>query len=89
MQNQPDERVLYLSAEINNDSVGDICKQILAFNEADRKGMEKFRNYAINPIELHVQSFGGSVYDMWALIDDGDYGGVQGLPSEATPGCCH
>lgn len=69
MQNQPDERVLYLSAEINNDSVGDICKQILAFNEADRKGMEKFRNYAINPIELHVQSFGGSVYDMWALID--------------------
>ena len=66
---QNDERILYLSADVGSESVSDICKQILQINETDRKGVEKFKKYAIMPIELHVQSFGGSVYDMWALID--------------------
>ena len=66
---QNDERILYLSEDVENESISDICQQILKINEIDRKGVEKFRQYAINPIQLHIQSFGGSVYDMWALID--------------------
>lgn len=64
-----DDRTLYLSADVNNQSIADICKQILSISEVDRKGTEKFRNYIINPIRLYIQSFGGSIYDMWALID--------------------
>ena len=64
-----DDRTLYLSADVTNQSISDICKQILSIEEIDRKGTEKFRNYVINPIRLYIQSFGGSVYDMWALID--------------------
>ena len=69
MPMQNDERILYLSADVGSESIADICKQILQINETDRKGVEKFRQYAVNPIELHIQSFGGSIYDMWALID--------------------
>lgn len=64
-----DDRTLYLSADVTSQSISDICKQILSIEEIDRKGTEKFRNYVINPIRLYIQSFGGSIYDMWALID--------------------
>ena len=66
---QNDERILYLSEDVGNESISNICQQILRINDIDRKGVEKFCHYAINPIQLHIQSFGGSVYDMWALID--------------------
>ena len=46
-----------------------MCKKILDINHTDRVGLDKYRNYAMRPIELHVQSFGGSIYDMWSLID--------------------
>ena len=68
-QEPTESRVLYLSEDISNCSTAEICKQILEINEVDRKGVEKFRDYTIKPIQLHIQSFGGSVYDMWALID--------------------
>ena len=66
---QQDDRILYLSKDIDSDSVSDICKKILDINNIDRVGTEKFRNYLLRPIELHIQSFGGSIYDMWSLID--------------------
>lgn len=71
MQDQTvnDDRILYLSADVTGESISDICKQILQANETDKKGLEKYKTYAIKPIQLHIQSFGGSVYDMWALID--------------------
>lgn len=68
-QNLNDDRILYLSSDVTSESISEICKQILSINETDRKGTEKFKNYVMKPIQLHVQSFGGSVYDMWALID--------------------
>lgn len=66
---QNNDRVFYLSSDVTNDSIGEICKQILSINEIDRKGLDKFRTYPLEPIRLHVQSFGGSIYDMWSLID--------------------
>lgn len=66
---QQEDRILYLSKDIDSDSISDICKKILDINHTDRVGLDKYRNYAMRPIELHVQSFGGSIYDMWSLID--------------------
>lgn len=67
--NANDDRIIYLSSDISEQSVGDVCKRILSINEADRQGTEKFKKYVIQPIQLYIQSFGGSIYDMWALID--------------------
>lgn len=69
MMIQQDDRILYLSKDVDNDSTAEICKKILDINNLDRIGMDKFRNYAMKPIQLHIQSFGGSIYDMWNLID--------------------
>jgi ATP-dependent Clp protease protease subunit len=63
------DRVLYLSGDIADSNTSDIAKQILKINEIDKYGVETYRQYRVMPIQLHVQSFGGSVYDMWALID--------------------
>lgn len=66
---QNDDRVIYLGNEVNNESISDVCKKILDINHIDQLGSDKFRNYPLRPIQLHVQSFGGSIHDMWALID--------------------
>jgi ATP-dependent Clp protease protease subunit len=68
-QQQDEDRIIYLSSDISDSSTSDICKQIISYNEVDRKGIARYRQYQIKPIYLYVQSFGGSVYDMWALID--------------------
>lgn len=66
---EQNDRILYLSGDIDNCSVGETCKQLLSIIDIDRKGTEKYRHYDLKPIQLYVQSFGGSVNDMWALID--------------------
>ena len=63
------DRILYLSGDIDNANVAEVCKQILSIIDYDRKCADKYRNYTIQPIQLYVQSFGGSINDMWALID--------------------
>lgn len=68
MNNAP-SRIIYLSGDVEDTSIADVCKQILSINEFDNAMMYKYRQYNIQPIQLHIQSFGGSIHDMWALID--------------------
>ena len=69
IQKNPDSRILYLCGDVEDTNISQVCKDILEINELDKAGMEKFRDYKLFPIHLHVQSFGGSINDMWALID--------------------
>ena len=62
-------RNLYLCTAINNDSTSEVIKSIKNINIFDQEQDSKLKNYKIKPIVLHIQSFGGNVYDMWALID--------------------
>ena len=64
-----DTRILYLSGDVENTNISEVCSSILSINDTDRKGIEKFKNYDLVPIQLHVQSYGGTIDDMWALID--------------------
>lgn len=64
-----DTRILYLSGDVENTNISEVCSSILSINDTDRKGMEKFKSYDLVPIQLHVQSYGGTIDDMWALID--------------------
>jgi ATP-dependent Clp protease protease subunit len=68
MIEQP-SRTIYLGADIDNGSVAETCSNLLKVIKYDIDGMNKYRNWEITPIDLYIQSFGGSVDDMWALID--------------------
>ena len=67
--NSPQDRIIYLSGDVTDSNISDVCKKILDINDIDRKGINTLVKYEVLPIELHVQSFGGSIPDMWALID--------------------
>lgn len=69
VMNQLADRIIYLSGDIDNNSIAKVSEQILKIIEIDNSGMRTYCNYKLIPIQLHIQSFGGNVDDMWALID--------------------
>ena len=67
--NTQQDRIIYLSGDVADSTISDVCKKILDINDADVKGVSTLVKYEVMPIHLHIQSFGGSIPDMWALID--------------------
>ena len=64
-----DERMFYLSDGIDNISLGKMCFHLLYLLKIDDRKENEQKNYQRQPINIFINSFGGSVYDMWALID--------------------
>ena len=65
---ETDSRNLVLSASITDSSVRDIIEAILDINSADDELSAELTDYKREPIKLVINSFGGSVYDGFALI---------------------
>ena len=63
------DRNLYLIGDINGANLKDCIIAINKFNMDDKHHAKIYKNYKRNPIKLFIQSFGGSVYDGFALID--------------------
>ena len=63
------KRLFCLSDDIDNESIGNMCFNLLQLIQEDDEKDKKEKNYTREPIKIYVNSFGGSVYDMWALID--------------------
>lgn len=63
------KRILHLSKEIDNESIGDIINNLIKIINEDDINDSKLKDYKREPIHIYIQSFGGSVYDMFALID--------------------
>jgi ATP-dependent Clp protease protease subunit len=61
-------RNIVLSSDIDSTTVGDIIEIIMDINTFDDELEESLQNYQREPIKLVVNSFGGSVYDGFALI---------------------
>jgi ATP-dependent Clp protease protease subunit len=61
-------RNIVLSSDITASSVADIIESILDINTLDDEFEEDLQDYEREPIKLVVNSFGGSVYDGFALI---------------------
>lgn len=62
-------RTFFLSDDVDNESVEKLIWDMLyQINEDDEKD-EKEKDYKRDPIKLYINSCGGAVYDMWALID--------------------
>lgn len=64
-----DKRLFYLSSDIDNSSIGRLCFDLLFLLQQDDEREKKERDFTREPIKIYINSFGGSVYDMWALID--------------------
>lgn len=64
-----DERLFYLSDDVDNSSIGGMCYALAFLLQADDKKEAKEKDFIREPIKMYVNSYGGSVYDMWALID--------------------
>lgn len=64
-----DERLFYLSDDVDNSSIGRISWSLLWQLKKDDEQDEKEKNYERKPIKIYINSYGGSVYDMWGLID--------------------
>lgn len=63
------DRDVYLCGDVESSNVAEVCKQILQIQKFDIDAFNKYKQYEILPINLYIQSFGGSIADMWALID--------------------
>ena len=67
--NSINDRILYLSGTINESSITNINKELLRIICQDEKDSSEKKNFKPQPIKLFINSFGGSVYDAWSLID--------------------
>ena len=64
-----EKRFFYLYGEINARNCADIAYDISMINFEDDEKDDKEKDYKRKPIRLYFNSFGGSVYDMWLLVD--------------------
>ena len=64
-----DDRIFYLFGEINARNCADIAYDISMINYEDDEKDDKEKDFKRKPIKVYFNSFGGSVYDMWLLVD--------------------
>lgn len=63
------KRIFYLSGEVNEESISELCFNLLCLLADDDEKEEKEKNFKRNPIKFYIQSHGGECDDMWTLID--------------------
>ena len=62
------KRDLLLSKDVDNESVGDLMKEIYEINYDDDQKQKELNSFERKPIMLHIDTCGGSCYDGWGLI---------------------
>lgn len=63
------ERLFYISDFVDSASMGKMCFNLLCLLQQDNENEKEKKNFERKPIRIYVNSGGGDVYDMWALID--------------------
>ncbi len=64
-----EKRTIFMYGIINEKICSDVAYFIQAINAEDAKKSQEEKKFKIKPIKLYINSYGGSVYDMWAVID--------------------
>lgn len=62
-------RTVFLSGEISSESAGDVINHLLALIQFDDQEDEKQKEYKRENIKLFIKSNGGTVTDMFGMID--------------------
>lgn len=63
------DRTIYLHGEINSENIGELNVSLLALIGLDDDIEKEKINFEREPINLYINTRGGSVDDMWSLID--------------------
>ncbi len=64
-----DKRLFYISNDIDNETMGKMCFNLLYLLQEDDSKEAKEKEFKREPIKIYINSYGGSVNDMWSLID--------------------
>lgn len=62
-------RVIYLTEEIKDKTIAEANKTLLKLIKEDNKKEKELKEFKREPIEIYINSFGGSVYDALSLVD--------------------
>lgn len=62
-------RLFYISDDVDGASIGKMCFNLLYLLKQDEDDESMKKDFKREPIKIYVNSYGGEVYDMWALID--------------------
>lgn len=62
-------RTIYFADNVTSETIGKTCAEMLKIIKEDDENEASQKNYKRKPINLFIQSEGGSVYAMWSLID--------------------
>lgn len=69
---EPKDRILFLDAEIDQESVNDISRSIIEINDNDERLIKLYSAYNLAyspmPIKLYIDSYGGYVYQCLGLL---------------------
>jgi ATP-dependent Clp protease protease subunit len=79
---KPKSRVTVLSEDVSQEVTERVLKHIIEINDKDRKAKEDDPAYEPEPIQLIINSFGGSVYDGLAII-----GAIEGSKTPVHTVC--
>ena len=65
----PERRTIFFHDSVNPNTMALICSAMQSFITIDDELEETQKEYERPPIHLYINSPGGSLYDMWALVD--------------------
>lgn len=63
------DRDLYLAGEIDTASIAEVNAKMVAALKNIQNANATFKEYDVGHINIFIQSGGGSIHDMWGLID--------------------
>ena len=63
------DRDLYLAGEIDTGSVAEVNSKMIAALKNIKNANATFKGYDVGHINIFIQSGGGSIHDMWGLVD--------------------
>ena len=63
------DRNIYLAGDITTESISEVNTKLIAALTNITHDASILRNYDPSHINIHIQSGGGSIHDMWGLID--------------------
>lgn len=63
------DRLFFIYGDVNSRNCADVAYDITLLNLEDDHDDEREKDFKRKPIRIYINSFGGSVYDMWLLID--------------------
>ena len=66
---EKERRKVTIANEIDEETIALSIHYLQQFIDEDNEKDEKEKSYTRKPIHLYIQTFGGSLYDVWGLID--------------------